>query len=297
MLLDPNPNAEIDVDVSLYIPTAEDAVQSSEFSQPIVGSSAEFLTELIDDVQNSRSAVLRQETNDEADIYWLAIPTINERLVSSIVVIRYSGVLSRSAALELWQLSDGRAELSLHHGCYGPMSHFRAISEHVHFPIGVGLPGTTWKMRQPRMLTPLGTSPEFVRAANAEKAGLESGIGFPVLGSDGELDSVLLLLASHEIPFAARFEIWTEEADGLVQLEVLNAPRPAGHPSSWDGDKLRETIEDLIYEAFEQRQAVVETLPVLVTEAPSGPGESGHWRAIVLPVLAEKQSALVFWIA
>ena len=74
MLLDPNPNAEIDVDVSLYIPTAEDAVQSSEFSQPIVGSSAEFLTELIDDVQNSRSAVLRQETNDEADTSRPAFP-------------------------------------------------------------------------------------------------------------------------------------------------------------------------------------------------------------------------------
>jgi len=290
MLLD-SQNAEIDVDVCLFITADCDTVASTPFVRSLDEDSQTLLDALLADVEQAKVAALRQERVGKTEVCWLAIPTVAAGEVTSIVVIRYFGALTKTAAMELWTLTDGRAELSLNSGCYGPMSHFREISQHVHFPIGVGLPGLTWKTRQPRMLTPLGTSPEFVRAANAEKAGLESGIGFPVLGSDGELASVLLLLASHEIPFAARFEIWIEEADGLVQQEVLNSPLPAEQPTSWDGDPLRETIEDLIYESFEQRQAIVETLPITVTETPAP-----VWRAIVLPVLAEKQSALVFWI-
>ncbi len=215
------------------------------------------------------------QPRDDIRLFLLAIPVVHHDRTRSVVGFVLGEPVVRGSALERWELVEDRAELSLTDGCYGELNYFQEISREVRFPLGTGLPGMTWKTGVPRLLHPLATSPEFLRAGEAGEAGLEIGIGFPILGEGSEVQSVLLLLSSSGISFASEFQIWTESAGRCTQTDRLIVEQsPVANAN--EQKMLDGVIEDLVLEAFARKTAIVERIP-----APSG-RETG---LVVLPVL------------
>jgi PAS domain S-box-containing protein len=75
------------------------------------------------------------------------------------------------------------------HGADAP-SEFEDVTKRRTFPPGVGLPGLVWSTRQPSWIPDAPHHDNFPRAEIAEREGLKSGLGFPVM-SGGEVIAVL----------------------------------------------------------------------------------------------------------
>lgn len=78
---------------------------------------------------------------------------------------------------------------------------FRKLSENYTFPLGVGLPGRVWSLKQPEWIPDIAESPEtvFPRVRSAIEAGLKAGLGIPII-TRGQVQAVLLffMLESRE---------------------------------------------------------------------------------------------------
>lgn len=231
----------------------------------------------------NKSPVIRSdETQFDFTTFLLAIPILSQNVVKSVVVFRFLESMIRLTALEVWNLVEDRADLELSDGCYGHLHHFREVSKNVRFQIGIGLPGMTWKTAMPRLLQPLSTSEEFIRADDARQVGLEIGVGFPILGEHDEVQSVLLMLSPNRLTFAEEFQVWREEQDRFRMSDSLNC-RNKRHPVAENhcSIKLQAVIEDLVAEAMIQQTIVVEKIPSpLLTEE-----ERELSGIVVMPVL------------
>lgn len=60
------------------------------------------------------------------------------------------------------------------------LDEFRSLKQPITFTPGMGLPGRIWASGQPAWIECLATDPNFPRAAAAQRAGLESAMGFPI---------------------------------------------------------------------------------------------------------------------
>ena len=141
----------------------------------------------------------------------IAYPIMKGMEVTSVVVM---GVGPGPGAVEVWSRDD-RDELSISTGYYSGLKSFEFISRHVKFPKGAGLPGKVWKTGWPRLAQDLPNSPAFMRSFGRDECELNTGLGLPVGFTVGNSDSVLLLLSSHDRPFARGFEIWAPAAETL----------------------------------------------------------------------------------
>jgi PAS domain S-box-containing protein len=70
------------------------------------------------------------------------------------------------------------------------LEEFRTYAKNFRFKRGVGLPGSVWALRQPVWMADVTKEPNFPRANFAEKCGLKSGLGVPIL-SGNEVTAVL----------------------------------------------------------------------------------------------------------
>src|SRR5215470_2086399 len=66
----------------------------------------------------------------------------------------------------------------------GELKPFRAASEASHFEPGIGLPGRVWKSTRPAWIENVTDDPNFPRSAPAKVAGLQTGVGIPILSGN-----------------------------------------------------------------------------------------------------------------
>ena len=137
----------------------------------------------------------------------VGIPTIRSNTVLGCLVLAVNCPPDAMGAFEIWKRDD-RDELGLNGAVFAGLSRFASISQHVRFPRGSGLPGQSWEDAEAKMLTGLGSSPNFMRAAGARAGGLDIGVALPIFKTEHDLNSVFLLLSAQASPIASTFEIW-----------------------------------------------------------------------------------------
>lgn len=136
----------------------------------------------------------------------VAIPVFDGAKMLAVLVVLCGDDAVRTGAIEVWT-DDADGMLTLDDGYYGAADEFEFVSRHTHFPRGQGLPGGVWASDTPILMRDLGAGYKFIRASAAGKAGLTTGIGFPV-PVPGSKPYVLTLLSALGTPIARRFEIW-----------------------------------------------------------------------------------------
>ncbi len=88
---------------------------------------------------------------------------------------------------EAWIPSADGSRLTLHPAWFSRepgMENFHAVSAEFTFEPGVGLPGRAWQSHQAVWIEDVTKDPNFPRAELARQAGLKTGIGVPVLGTE-----------------------------------------------------------------------------------------------------------------
>jgi hypothetical protein len=144
----------------------------------------------------------------------LCIPLVDHGSVSS--VIRLVVAEDRPVALESWSGAGGEHELSLKESFHPGLTRFNAISQHVYFPHGSGLPGRAWATGAPQLIGDLATAPGFLRSTGASAEGLGAGLALPVIDKQ-VFNGVALLLSGINHPFYGCAEIW-RPIDGRLEL-------------------------------------------------------------------------------
>lgn len=139
------------------------------------------------------------------------IPVITQGRATGCLILGIRSKDSDVAAFEIWK-RDARDELALDDAVFIGLQRFAQISQFVRFPSGAGLPGQSWQDAQAKLMSGLGASSDFMRAAGARECGLEIGIGLPMFADSEQLNTVALLLSSTVSPIARAFEIW--DVDG-----------------------------------------------------------------------------------
>ncbi len=116
-------------------------------------------------------------------------------------------------ALELWR-PYVNGTLRLTGFFYGAEQSFALASHQKTFGVLEGLPGLTFDALEPVIFETLSQTRGFLRAEAAAAAGLESGLGVPVVG-DQAATCAVLLLSSAASPLASGFEVWHGDARGV----------------------------------------------------------------------------------
>jgi signal transduction histidine kinase len=75
----------------------------------------------------------------------------------------------------------------------------KQLSKDFSFPLGVGLPGRVWATQQPEWLQNVGQQPEdiFLRPQMMLKAGLNTGVGIPIIGENQVIAVLVFFITEH----------------------------------------------------------------------------------------------------
>lgn len=147
----------------------------------------------------------------------VALPIFAGQFLIAVLVLFCGDDSEHVGAVELWHTPPGSVEMGLVDGYYGTADSLEWNSRHTKFMYGIGLPGRVWATGMPVIMEDLGRSRQFLRWADAERVGINHGIGIPC-GRDGAGTWVLTLLSALGTPIARRFEAWVPDASrgGLV---------------------------------------------------------------------------------
>lgn len=147
----------------------------------------------------------------------VALPIFTGQDIVAVLVLFCGDDREHVGAVELWHTPPGSVEMGLVDGYYGTADALEWNSRHIKFMHGIGLPGRVWATGMPVIMEDLGRSRQFLCWADAERVGINHGIGIPC-GRDGEGAWVLTLLSALGTPIARRFEAWVVDPDrgGLV---------------------------------------------------------------------------------
>jgi hypothetical protein len=160
----------------------------------------------------SKSYFQRAEAAERARIECgLSFPVFCGDFLQAVVVLFCGGGANVVGAMEVWHNTTD-SELELVDGYYGEMERFEWVSRRLSIMKGRGLPGSAWEKCKPVIIDDLGNSNSFLRASNAAKVGITTGLAIPYfnMGSDVQ---VLVFLSAKGTPIARRFEIWLPDAD------------------------------------------------------------------------------------
>jgi len=173
-------------------------------------------------IQQRRSAI----RSPDAHTLEIALPILITNEVVAAVLFTVHAADDCKIALERWSRTD-RDELGLTESAYRGLKHFETISPYVKFPRGSGLPGETWDDRKSRIIARLDQSKAFMRAAGARKEGLRYGLGIPIMATEHELESVLVILSTVDFPFQQAMETWLPSED-QTELTLVQSSYAVG---------------------------------------------------------------------
>lgn len=135
----------------------------------------------------------------------------------AVVVLLCSGKSSGGGAIERWDVTSRRTELTCAGGYYGSLEPLARMSPRMSFQPGHGLPGMTMSSGMPTLIEDIKTSNSFLLADIARECGIETGIGIPCYHA-GQVAHVLVLLSAKKTPLAKAFEIWVPDSGGTLRL-------------------------------------------------------------------------------
>lgn len=133
------------------------------------------------------------------------------------VVEEFGGKL---VSTKVWHLKDPEGSAA-----------FRTTSEAFSFSLGIGLPGSVMAERRPRWIDNVVADPNFLRAAQAESAGIIAGLAVPVFGR-GKIAAVLEFFT---------FEPASASAALLQVMEQIGVELGQVFERKWAEKKLRES--------------------------------------------------------
>lgn len=144
----------------------------------------------------------------------IAIPVFSGDFLMAVVVFLCGDDEEHAGAIEVW-CDNPHSENSLRvmDGYYGTLQHFEAISRQISVPKGQGLAGLAWATGMPILIDDISKADTFIRASDAQQAGISMGIGIPV--SDNSKQSYFMtFLSAKATPIAKRIQIWIPDQHG-----------------------------------------------------------------------------------
>jgi hypothetical protein len=144
----------------------------------------------------------------------IAMPVFSGDFLMAVVVFLCGDDEEHAGAIEVW-CNNPVSENLLHvmDGYYGTLQHFEAISRQINMPKGQGLAGLAWESGMPVLIDDISKADTFIRAFDAEHAGISMGIGIPVSNSSGQ-PCIMTFLSAKATPIAKRIQIWTPDPEG-----------------------------------------------------------------------------------
>lgn len=146
-------------------------------------------------------------------------PIVYRHKVIAVVTLLFATPRESAGAFEIWRPRAHGQPMVWADGFYGDLGDFQAVSRTTAFAPGEGLPGQVLASRAPILFENLSVQRGFVRSDAAAEAGLEAGLGFPVLDGDA-VQQVVLLLTSAQTPIARVMEVWKPNPQGVLALDA-----------------------------------------------------------------------------
>ncbi|MFA5920375.1 MAG: GAF domain-containing protein [Methylococcaceae bacterium] len=144
----------------------------------------------------------------------IAIPVFSGDFLMAVVVFLCGDDEEHAGAIEVWR-NNPVSENKLHvmDGYYGTLQHFEAISRQISVPKGQGLAGLAWETGMPVLVDNISKPNTFIRASDAQQAGISMGIGIPV-SDNSEKSYIMTFLSAKATPIAKRIQIWIPDLQG-----------------------------------------------------------------------------------
>ncbi|MGZ8184995.1 MAG: GAF domain-containing protein [Methylobacter sp.] len=144
----------------------------------------------------------------------IAIPVFSGDFLMAVVVFLCGGDAEHAGAIEVWSNNCAiKNTLSVTDGYYGTRHSFENISRQINMPKGHGLPGLAWKTGMPILMEDIGKADGIIRTADAQQAGITTGLGIPV--SDNIRQTfIMTFLSAKATPIAKRIQIWSPNTEG-----------------------------------------------------------------------------------
>jgi len=144
----------------------------------------------------------------------IAIPVFSGDFLMAVVVFLCGDDEDHAGAIEVWCNSPASDNaLNVMDGYYGTLQHFEAISRQISMPKGQGLAGLAWETGMPILIDDISRADLFIRASDAQQAGISMGIGIPVSDSP-EQSYIMTFLSAKATPIAKRIQIWIPDPQG-----------------------------------------------------------------------------------
>jgi hypothetical protein len=144
----------------------------------------------------------------------IAIPVFSGDFLMAVVVFLCGDDEDHAGAIEVWCNSPALGNtLNVMDGYYGTLQHFEAISRQISMSKGQGLAGLAWETGMPILVDDISTADTFIRASDAQQAGISMGIGIPVSDSR-EQSCIMTFLSAKATPIAKRIQIWLPDPQG-----------------------------------------------------------------------------------
>ena len=146
----------------------------------------------------------------------IALPIFSGDFLLAVVVFLCGDDEEHAGAIEVWcNDTENGSNLRVMDGYYGTLEHFENMSRLLELPKGQGLPGIAWETEMPVLIKDIGTTAGFFRAADAQQAGITTGLGIPVSCSNNK-QYVMTFLSTKATPLAKRIQIWIPRVEQLV---------------------------------------------------------------------------------
>ncbi len=144
----------------------------------------------------------------------IAIPIFSGDFLMAVVVFLCGDNDEHAGAIEVWRNNTvSKNKLNVMDGYYGTLQHFEAISRQISIPKGQGLAGLAWETGMPVLVDDINKADTFIRANDAQQAGISMGIGIPLSGNPGQ-SYIMTFLSAKSTPIAKRIQIWIPDSQG-----------------------------------------------------------------------------------
>ncbi|MGR8979453.1 MAG: GAF domain-containing protein [Gammaproteobacteria bacterium] len=144
----------------------------------------------------------------------IAIPIFSGEFLLAVVVFLCGDDAEHAGAIEVWRNDPAdKDSLYLMDGYYGTLEHFEDISRHIPMSKGQGIPGKAWETGTPVLKVDLRRANEQSRPADAQNAGITTGLGIPVCKREDQF-YVMTFLSAKGTPIAKRIQIWIPDGEG-----------------------------------------------------------------------------------